>query len=104
MSHDHDNLEADIRKLLALLKKIMKSHPQGSDQMAKFFDQKSFDVNLCFLTLFPMLPEDLSEFEEMYQDLMSRSDESRPRGDEKKIEFKLSPDDLDFLKKNGIRF
>ena len=46
---DHDYMDGDIHKLLALLKKILKNHPQGSEQIAKFLDQKSVDLNLCFL-------------------------------------------------------
>ena len=102
---NHDDLNADIRKLLALLKKILKNHPQGSEQMAKFLDQKSFDLNLCFLTFVPMTPEDLMEFEAMYEDFLNHSEEeafSRPS--DSKVEFKLNPDDLEFLRKNGIRF
>jgi len=100
----HDNLEGDIRKLLALLKKILMSHPQGSDHIAKFLDQKSLDLNLCFLTIFPMIPEDMAEFEEMYREIMSQSDDSVSQLKDVRIEFKLNPEDVDFLKKNGIRF
>lgn len=101
---NHDNLEGDIRKLLALLKKILMNHPQGSDYVAKFLDQKSMDLNLCFLTIFPMIPEDLAEFEEMYREMMSPSEDSVSERKGAKIEFKLNPEDVDFLKKNGIRF
>ena len=100
----HDNLEGDIRKLLALLKKILKNHPQGSDQIAKFLDQKSIDLNLCFLTIFPVLPEDLEEFEEMYREITSHSEDSMFGREDAKVECKLNPEDIDFLKKNGIRF
>ena len=72
----YNDMDGDIRKLLALLKKILKNHPQGSDQISKFMDQKSFDLNLCFFTFVPMLPEDLMEFEEMYEDYLNRSDDS----------------------------
>src|SRR3989338_3307259 len=101
----HDNIDGDIRKLLALLKKILKSHPQVSEQISKFMDQKSFDINLCFFTFIPMAPEDLLEFEDAYQEFLGRYEESwPPKREEPKIEFKLSSDDLDFLRKHGIQF
>lgn len=105
MSRDHrENLEEDIRKLLVLLKKIMRNHPHGSEQFAKLLDQKSFDLNLCFLMFAPMVPEDLAAFQDMYQDFLNDSDEPSCKSDSPKLEFKLSRTDLEFLKKNGIRF
>ncbi|GEM_PF-565001 len=107
MNH-HSDMDGDIKKLLTLLKKILKNHPQGSDQLSKFMDQKSdqksFNLNLCFFTFIPMSPEELMEFEEMYEDYLSEVEDSSLRREDIKLEFKLSSDDLDFLKKNGIRF
>lgn len=100
----HNDMSGDIRKLLVLLKKILKNHPQGSEQISKFIDQKSFNLNLCFLTFVPMDPEDLMEFEEMYEDYLSRSEESAFHREALKLEFKLNSEDADFLRKNGIRF
>ncbi len=108
MNHPHD-MDGDIRKLLTLLKKILKNHPQGADQISKFMDQKtdqkSFNLNLCFFTFIPMSPEELMEFEEMYGDYLNEVEESVTwRDDHSKLEFKLNTDDVDFLKQNGIRF
>lgn len=104
MNHDN-NMEGDVTKLLALLKKILKNYPQGSDQIAKFMDQKSFNLNLCFLTFVPMSPEDLMEFEEMYEEYFNRSDEPLPsKAGGGKLEFKLNSEDVHFLKQNGICF
>ena len=98
-------MDGDIRKLLALLKKILKNHSHGSEQIAKFMDQKSFDLNLCFFTFVPMTPDDLLDFEDMYDDLLNHSDESSSDDREDlRIEFKLNSDDLYFLKKHGIQF
>ncbi len=108
MNHQHD-MDGDIKKLLTLLKKILKNHPQGSDQISKFLDHKSdptktFNLNLCFFTFIPMSPEELMELEEMYDEYLNEVDESGGRRDELKLEFKLNTDDLDFLRKNGIKF
>ena len=103
----HDDMSSDIKKLLNLLKKILRNHPHGSEEVANFLDQKSFNLNLCFLTFVPMNPEDLAEFEDLYEEWMARSEEGvdslLPQGDVK-VEFKLNSEDLDFLKKNGIKF
>src|SRR3990167_3378868 len=99
-----DNMEGDIRKLLALLKKIIKNHPQGSDQMAHLLDQKAFNLNLCFFTLAPMTPEDLAEFEDMYQELANRPEEFSGGHEDGKLNSALNPEDLAFLRKHGIRF
>lgn len=99
-----DDMNRDIRKLLTLLKKILKNQPQGSDQVAKFMDKKSFNLNLCFLTFVPMTPEDLMEFEEMYEEFLRGPEQSSSARKGSKLEFELNPDDLDFLKKYGIRF
>ena len=100
----HNDMDGDIRKLLSLLKKILKNHPQGSEQISKFMDQKSFDLNLCFLTFVPMSPEDLMEFEEMYEEYLIRSEESSSDREAYQLEFKLNSEDVDFLRKNGICF
>ena len=101
---NQNSMDGDIRKLLALLRKILKNHPQGSEQIAKFMDQKSFDLNLCFFTFVPMTPEDLMEFEEMYEEFLNRSEEMSSDDEDSKIEFKLNSEDLHFLRNNGIRF
>ena len=100
-----NNMDGDIRKLLTLLKKILRNHPQENEQLSKMMDQKSFNLNLCFLTFIPMSPEELMEFEEMYEDYLSEAEEIAPSSHrDPKLDFKLSPDDVDFLRKNGIRF
>ena len=51
-----------------------------------------------------MTPEDLIEFEEMYEELLSHSEGLLPKGETLKMDFKLSPEDVEFLKKHGMRF
>ena len=101
---NHDNMEEDISKLLALLKKILKKYPQGSEPIAQMMDPKGFNLNLCFLTFVPMSPDEMMEFEELYEEYMNRSEEAPSKRDGKKLEFKLDPEDLSFLKQNGIQF
>lgn len=105
---NHHEMDGDIKKLLTLLKKILRNHPAGSEQISKFLDQKkdsnSLNLNLCFFTFVPMSPEELMEFEELYDDYLNDTEESSVYGSEIKMEFKLNTTDLDFLKKHGIRF
>ncbi len=101
---NHGDMNGDVKKLLVLLKKLLKNHPQGSDQISKFMDQKSFDLNLCFLTFVTMTPEDMVEFEEMYHELLNHSEESSFDDEDFQFEFKLNSEDVSFLKKHGIRF
>ena len=100
----HDSMDGDIRKLLALLKKILKNHPQGSEQIAKSLGEQAFNLNLCFFSFIPIHSEDLAEFEEMYEELLSHSEGLLPKGETLKMDFKLSPEDVEFLKKHGMRF
>ena len=99
----HDNMDGDIRKLLTLLRKILKNHPQGSDQAAQFLDQKAFNLNLCIFTLIPMASEEWEDFEEMYHELF-KTEGSFLNREDPSLEFKLNSEDMDFLKKNGICF
>ena len=97
-------MDGDISKLVQLLKKILKNQPGGSD-IAQFMDQKSFNLNLCFLTFVPMTPDELEALEEMYEEYLERSEDA-PVSKKKapKLEFKLSQDDVQFLRQHGIRF
>ena len=103
MSYDNNNMEGDIRKLLTLLKKILKNHPHGSDEVAQFLDHEAHDLNLCFFTFVSMTPEDMMEFEEFYEEFLDRAHDSSKKSGPK-VEFKLNSEDLYFLRKHGIRF
>ena len=97
-------MDGDIAKLVQILKKILKNHP-GGPEIAKFMDEKSFNVNLCFFTFVPMTPEELEDLETMYEEYMMQQKE--PSGGKKKapkLEFRLNPEDVDFLKKHGLCF
>ena len=50
----------------------------------------------------PMSPDDLADFEDLYEEWVARSEDGLDLAREGKIEFKLNSEDLDFLKKNGI--
>ena len=101
-----DDMDGDISKLITLLKKILKNHPNGADIAKWMNEQNSINLNMCFLTIVPMASDDLDELEDIYEDYLKNSDELFPVQEKKhpRLEFKLNPDDMHFLKKNGIKF
>lgn len=100
----HD-MDGDIAKLVALLKKILKNHPQTSEIANLMEQKKAFNLNMCFLTIVPMMPEEIEELEDLYEEYMAHVDElEMPIQKKTRLEFKLNRDDVDFLKKHGILF
>jgi len=100
---NHESMDGDVAQLIKLLKKILKNHPQGQE-VSKLMEQKAMNVNLCFLTFIPMNAEELDDFEDMYEEYLSRLGEATPERAHSPLEFKLSTDDVDFLKQAGIQF
>lgn len=100
----HD-MDGDIVKLVALLKKILRNHPQMAEIANLMEQKKAFNLNMCFLTIVPMLPDELEELEGLYEEYMSHLDEFEGAAQKKaRLEFKLNREDVSFLKKHGIRF
>ena len=100
---NHESMDGDVAQLIKLLKKILKNHPQGQE-VSKLMEQKAMNVNLCFLTFIPMSAEELDDFEDMYEEYLNRLEDATPERARSPLEFKLSTDDVDFLKKAGIQF
>lgn len=91
----------NMAQLLRLLKKILKGLPSQGPYSASLFQGKESAVNfnVCFLTFFPLTPEELEEWEEIYESYGLQEE-----GSELEFSSELSPADRDFLRKNGIRF
>ena len=91
-----------MHQLVELLKKVILHLPFASKESSSFSPsskEQSVNVNFCFFNFLPMTPEEMDEFEEMYEDFLT--------GQEDKVsELKsdLSQADLEFLKRNGLRF
>jgi hypothetical protein len=103
MNHGH-NMDPDFEKLLQLLKKILRKHPQTAEQIAKLGSNKGFNLNICFLTFLPMTPDELEELSEMYEEQLRKTEESHAATGDADMEFRLTNEDMDFLKKNGLEF
>lgn len=104
MSFEKD-FEQNMNQLMRLLRKIMSQYPMDGKnpaEMMKFLKDikdKSPDVNIFFLNMSPLTPEEFGEMEEMLEDgAMSE----HLRSGELKCE--LNADDQLFLKRHGIRF
>ena len=104
MSFDQE-FEQNMKQLMRLLKKIMSQYPMEGKSPAeamkflKDMKDKGPDVNIFFLNMAPLSPEEFDEIEEMFEEgAMSE----HLRSGELKCE--LNDDDQAFLKKNGIRF
>ena len=104
MSMDKE-FEQNMKQLMHLLKKIMSQYPmegKSPAEMMRFFKDmkdKSPDVNIFFLNMSPLTPEEFGEMEEM---LEGGAMSEYFRSGELKCE--LNDDDQAFLKRHGIRF
>lgn len=97
--------EQNMKQLMRLLKKIMMQYPmQGKDpvEMMKFLKDikdKSSDVNIFFLNMSPLSPEEFEELEEMLEgDFVGEHLKSG------ELKCELNSADQEFLRKHGIRF
>jgi sugar-specific transcriptional regulator TrmB len=104
MSFDKD-FEQNMKQLMHLLKKIMSQYPvEGKNpaEIMKYFKDmkdKSPDVNIFFLNMSPISPEEFDEIEGLFEEGAMRE---HFRSEELKCE--LNEDDQVFLKQHGIRF
>ncbi len=98
----HGDFDQNMSQLIQLLKKILMNHiPQGQQfqELQSLFKDHSINLNLCFFTFLPMTPQELDEFEEIYERYLF--DEDRAPED---LTENLSPADLEFLRRHGIRY
>ncbi|MCB9800287.1 MAG: hypothetical protein H6757_05975 [Candidatus Omnitrophica bacterium] len=95
--------EKNMAQLLKLLKKLMASSFKNEGPVKDFpmgtKTGQGININFCFLSFFPMSPEELDDLEDLYEQYLSQEDKT---GGE--FSSDLTDSDLDFLKKNGIRF
>jgi len=104
MSFDKE-FEQNMKQLMHLLKKIMGQYPlegKSPAEMMKFLKNmkdKSPDVNIFFLNMAPLSPEEFDEIEEMFEE-GAVSDYLRSG----ELKCELNDEDQVFLKQHGIRF
>lgn len=102
MNPEHENeFHQSMSQLVKLLKKIIKNLPSLGDvpSLARSAKDSGVNVNL-FFTFLPVAPEELDELEDAYDHFLfhryAEAEDDNPRG--------LSPSDIEFLRRHGIRF
>ena len=104
MSFDKE-FEQNMKQLMHLLKKIMSQYPmegKSPAEMMRFLrdmKDKSPDVNIFFLNVSPLSPQEFDEIEEMFEE--GAMSEYLRSGE---LKCELNEDDQVFLKQHGIRF
>ena len=90
------DFENNMNQLLQLLKKLLKNLP-GQPPISKFSGKSSEPVNLnVFFNFLPLTPEEFDAMEEAYEQAMYPEDDEWPAD--------LTAADIEFLRKNGLRF
>ena len=92
-----EEFERNMKKLVHILKKILKQYKIDGQDL-DIFDKKSMNVNLCFFTFLPVGQEDFEEMEAAFEEYLDRKE----KGED--LRFELNHRDIDFLRKNGIKF
>lgn len=104
MSFDKE-FEQNMKQLMRILKKIMSQYSmegKSPAEMMKFLKDmkdKSPDVNIFFLNMSPLSPEEFDEIEGLFED--GAMSEYLKSGE---LKCELNEDDQVFLKQHGIRF
>ncbi len=97
------DFDRNMNQLVRLLKKIIKNLPFGQipQQQYPFSKDKEsgININFCFFNFLPMTEEEMEEMDAIYDQFLTEEEE-------KATDFSpdLSPSDMDFLRRNGLRF
>lgn len=101
----HDEFENKMLQLLELLKGIMKHSPSAHSQFMNLFEGKSGDkmnINICFFNFIPVTPEELGEFEDLYDDIAESAEGSND--EDFFSDFRWTKSDAEFLRRHGMSF
>ena len=93
----------NISQLIEMLKKILSHIPSQGQPDPSFFkksDQQNVHLNICFFNLLPIPQDDLDTLDDFYDDPHFFQSE----GKEIFLDSGLTSADMEFLKRNGIRF
>lgn len=100
MNEKDREFDQNLNQLIGLLKKLLKNVPQGGQPQSFSGDKESgVNFNICFFTFLPINAEELDEFEEIYDQHFFPDDKNA-----EELSSELNQSDMDFLRRNGIRF
>ena len=102
-----DDFDRNVNQLLNLLKKILKNHP-ASPSVGQLFDSKNLEsvvLNLCFFNFIPMTPDEMDELEDAFNSAQEHEPDAHdPVQGDSVNHFGWNERDVEFLKRNGIKF
>ncbi len=96
------NFEKNMNQLILLLRKIISNLPSAGalPKLPASFKDSGLNLNLCFFTFIPMLPEEIDELAESAEDAEFFREEKRADD----YSSHLNAEDIDFLRRHGIQF
>ncbi len=106
MNFDRErDFEQNMTQLIQLLKKLIKNIPGAGNPFNSFSPSaKDKDGNVqlnIFFNFLPISPEDMDELEEAYEEALFQDDKRMTAED---LSSELSAEDIEFLRRHGLRF
>jgi len=107
--NEHDDIAKNIKRLLALLKKMMAQEGASSNMMQgqvppelqqMLKNQKNVNLNLCVFAFLPIHPEELEELEDEFLEGL----DADGAAEKDQLSEEITESDVDFLKQNGIKY
>ena len=92
--------ENNMNQLVRLLQKLLKNLP-GKPPFPQFQGkpgEAGMNLNVCFFNFLPVSPEEFEALEEAYEQAVFPEDRNE------ELSRELSPSDMEFLRRHGIRF
>lgn len=96
------NFDQNLKQLIQMLKRILSSHfskDKFQGHWIPFKDPKDYSLNFFVFNFFAPPPEDLEE-----EDEFTEEDTDVKIKDSSDFSCHLTADDLEFLRRHGIRF
>ncbi len=96
------DFDQNMNQLVHLLKKIIKGLPFGSNPQPFPSNEKNdsgININFCFFNFLPITDEEIEEMDAIYDQFLAQEE-----GKAAEFSPELNPSDMDFLRRNGIRF
>lgn len=96
------DFDQNMNQLVHLLKKIIKGLPFGAGSQpfsAKDKKEGGININFCFFNFLPITDEEIEEMDAIHDQFLAQEE-----GRYAEFSPELNSSDMDFLRRNGIRF